>query len=524
MAGSGIARRWTAVGTHQGLSFSMVETKTYDLAVIGGGINGCGIARDAAGRGLSVVLAEKRDLASATSSASTKLIHGGLRYLESYAFGMVRDALNEREVLLRAAPHIIWPLRFVLPHHGGLRPAWFIRLGLFLYDHLGGRERLAGSRKIDLRADPAGGPLRNMFDVGFSYSDCWVDDARLVVLNAVDARARGADVRVRCEVTRARRVGGVWELSLRNMVGGQSSIVHARALVNAAGPWAADVAGHVAGLNSAGRLRHVKGSHIVVPKLFDHDSAYILQETDGRIVFAIPYEGDFTLIGTTDVDFSGDLDDVAISDDEVHYLCGTIERYFSKKVCSSDVVWSFAGVRPLYFEEGVSAQRTTRDSVIERLDDPSGAPVVNVFGGKLTSYRHLAEDVLGKLVRDFPNAGPAWTAGAPLPGGDFDVDGFDDLVCELAQCCPVLSVENCRRLVRCYGTVVMEIYTRAAKLDDLGQDFGAGLYEREVRHLVENEWARTADDIVWRRTKLGLKMDSHETERLAHWLSKTCAN
>jgi glycerol-3-phosphate dehydrogenase len=490
----------------------------YDLAIIGGGVNGCGIARDATGRGLSVLLAEKNDLASGTSSASTKLIHGGLRYLEHYEFRLVRESLKEREVLLTMAPHIIWPLRFVLPHHRALRPAFLIRLGLFLYDHLGGRKILPASRALDLTRVPAGKPLKQEFTRAFEYSDCWVDDARLVVLNAADARARGADIRVRTEVVSARRGKDHWQIELRDVISGRQETVQARALVNAAGAWVADVIASRIGVNANSSVRLVKGSHIVVRRLFEHDSAYIFQNADERIVFAIPYEQDFTLIGTTDVDFDGDPAKVQISSAEIEYLCGAVNGYFSTAIAPSEVVWSYAGVRPLYDEGDVAAQKATRDFVLE-LDAPEGAPaLLNIFGGKITTYRHLAEEALKKLTERFPKAGAPWTRGSTLPGGDMEWNGRDLLARELEQKYPWLGAATARRLARTYGTVARDILSGAARAEDLGLHFGAGLHQREVEHLVRNEWALTAEDIVWRRTKLGLRLTQAEVSRLASWL------
>ncbi|HEY9539123.1 MAG TPA: glycerol-3-phosphate dehydrogenase, partial [Kiloniellaceae bacterium] len=389
-----------------------------DLVVVGGGINGAGIARDAAGRGLSVLLCEKSDLASATSSASTKLIHGGLRYLEYYEFRLVREALIEREVLLRAAPHIIWPLRFVLPHNKGLRPAWMVRLGLFLYDHLGGRKLLPASQAIDLRRHPAGAPLAAGLRRAFVYSDCWVQDSRLVVLNAMDAAERGAEVLTRVECLSARREGAQWRVLLRDRRSGLQREVEARALVNAAGPWTAEFLEQRAGLDKVQLLRLVKGSHIVVPKLFDHAFPYIFQNPDGRIVFAIPYEDDFTLIGTTDIDFTGDPGQVAISEEETRYLCEAVNAYFRRKIAPADVVWTYSGVRPLYDDAAESAAAATRDYVVQ-LDHGDGrAPLLSVFGGKITTYRRLAEHSLAKLEGALGPRGQAWTAGAALPGGD----------------------------------------------------------------------------------------------------------
>ncbi|MFO1173139.1 MAG: glycerol-3-phosphate dehydrogenase [Hyphomicrobiaceae bacterium] len=490
----------------------------YDIAIIGGGINGCGIARDAAGRGLSVLLAEKGDLASGTSSASTKLIHGGLRYLEHYEFRLVREALAEREVLLGMAPHIAWPLRFVLPHHDKLRPAWMIRIGLFLYDHLGGRRILPASRRIDLSREPSGAPLKPAYRSGFEYSDCWVDDARLVVLNAIDAKRRGADIRVRTEVVHATRANGHWLLELEDKTTGAQQTAEARMLVNAAGPWVGEVLKAHLGVRSRGKVRLVKGSHIVVPKLFDHDRAYIFQNADRRIVFAIPYERDFTLIGTTDVDYAGDPADVAITPDEITYLCAAVSGYFNTPVEPSHVRWTYSGVRPLYDDGSSAAQEATRDFVLELDAARDEAPLLNVFGGKITTYRRLAEGALDKLKPHLRGKTSTWTAGATLPGGDFPVDGFPALLRRIRDACPGLGEETASRLARTYGTTALELLGGASSLQDLGIHFGAGLTEREVRHLVENEWARTAGDILWRRTKLGLRLDAAAASHLAQWL------
>jgi glycerol-3-phosphate dehydrogenase len=491
-----------------------------DIAIIGGGINGCGIARDAAGRGLSVLLAEKDDLASGTSSASTKLIHGGLRYLEQYEFRFVREALKEREVLLGMAPHIISPMRFVLPHHRGLRPALMIRFGLFLYDHLGGRERLPSSSMVDLRQVPAGKPLKAEFTRGFEYSDCWVDDARLVVLNAIDAAARGADIRVRTEVVSAQRQGRHWLIELRDTVSGARETVGARAIVNAAGAWASDVLTHCLGLRNSPGMRLVKGSHIVVPRLFEHDNAYIFQNADRRVVFAIPYEHDYTLIGTTDVDFSGDLSSIAASAEEIGYLCRAVNEYFTVAVSPGDVVWSYAGVRSLYDNGKTAAQETTRDFALE-LDGKVGqAPLLTVIGGKITTYRHLAEEALSKLAGTFPHATRSWTRGSVLPGGNFPAGARQELARELAAALPCFDKAAADRLARTYGTMARQIFAGVSGPEELGTHFGASLYEREVTHLVTNEWAMTAEDILWRRTKLGLRLGATERGRLTEWLAE----
>ena len=496
-----------------------VHGRVYDLVVIGGGVNGCGIARDAAGRGLSVLLAEQGDLAGATSSASTKLIHGGLRYLEYREFRLVREALAEREVLLRAAPHIIWPLRFVLPHSAGQRPWPVLRLGLFLYDHLGGRRILPGTRNLDLRRDPAGEPLREGFTRGFEYSDCWVEDARLVVLNARDAADRGAAVHTRTRCTAARREGELWRVTLRDEADGGSTEVRGRALVNAAGPWVAEVLGGVAGLNAPARVRMVKGSHIVTRRLYSHDRCYIFQNPDGRICFAIPYEDDFTLLGTTDESFQGDPAGVAISEAETDYICRAVGTYLRTPVTPADVVWSYAGVRPLYDDGASRAQEATRDYVLT-LDAPAGgAPVLSVFGGKITTYRRLAESAMARLAPFFPGLGAPWTASASLPGGDFPWDGAADLAAALRRDHPFLDPGLARRLVRLYGTRATALLGDARGPADLGRDFGAGLSEREVVWQMEQEWAREPADVLWRRTKLGLRVGPEGQAALAGFMA-----
>ncbi|MBA3519952.1 MAG: glycerol-3-phosphate dehydrogenase [Rhizobiales bacterium] len=490
----------------------------YDIAIIGGGINGCGIARDAAGRGLSLFLCEKGDLAGGTSSASTKLIHGGLRYLEHHEFRLVRESLTEREVLLRAAPHIIWPLRFVLPYHGGLRPAWLIRAGLFLYDNIGGRKLLPGARRLDLAKDAAGRPLKPEFRSAFEYSDCWVEDSRLVVLNAMDAAKRGATIRVRAELVAARRERGVWILSLRDAESGVSDEVAARTLVNAAGPWVAEVASERLGLPVAAPVRLVKGSHIIVRRLFDHDRAYIFQNSDNRIVFAIPYEGKFTLIGTTDADYRGDPGDAAISEGEVEYLCAAASEYFRAPVSVTDIVRTYAGVRPLFDDGAGDAQSATRDYVLKLEGADGEPPLLNIYGGKITTYRRLAEAALEKLAPALPQAEGPWTAAAPLPGGDFPVDGFAAEVLAVQALCPSAKPAHARRLVRAYGTLARKIVQGVRTAADWGETFGADLTAREVRYLMEHEWARNAEDVLWRRSKLGLHMDQAEADRLDAWM------
>jgi glycerol-3-phosphate dehydrogenase len=496
-----------------------VSPRTYDLAVIGGGINGCGIAREAAGRGWSVFLCEQDDLASATSSASTKLIHGGLRYLEHYEFRLVREALQEREVLWRMAPHIVRPLRFVLPHHAGLRPAWLLRLGLLVYDNLGGRSLLPGTRSVRLRSDPVGAPLRPEFTRGFEYSDCWVEDARLVVLNAMDAAARGAEIRTRTRCIQAFRDGDAWMVTFQDSRTGASEPVRARVLVNAAGPWVGAILGGTIRANEPAPIRLVQGSHIVVPKLFDHDRCYIFQIADGRIVFAIPFEGDFTLIGTTDRDYDGDPAPVGISREEIAYLCQAASAYFVKPVRPEDVVWTYSGVRPLHDDGATDAQAVTRDYVLA-LDAPAGVPaLLNVIGGKITTFRRLAGAAVDKLLPYLPHRESAWDAATRLPGGDFPVDGVDRLVGELAAAHPYLEAPHLRRLVRAYGTRAALLLEGARSNADLGRRFGADLTEREVAYLMANEWAETANDVVWRRSKLGLHMSPADIGALDAWMS-----
>ncbi len=516
-----------------------VQGDISDLFIIGGGINGCGIARDAAGRGLNVILAEKGDLAQATSSASTKLFHGGLRYLEFFEFRLVREALIERETLLRAMPHISWPLRFVLPLSPGMRfegstptsrvlgvvmpwmrgrrPAWLIRLGLFLYDHLGGRKILPGTRALDLRGRPEGAPLKDGLTRAFEYSDCWVEDARLVSLNARDAAERGATILTRTRVTSARAEDGLWRIELEDTGTGARHNRKARFLVNAGGPWVGEVLRDVAGRTGRESIRLVRGSHIVTRKLFDHDKCYFFQGSDGRIVFAIPYETDFTLIGTTDADHPDPDAPAHCTEEEQDYLCAFVSEYFKRPVTRDDIVWTYSGVRPLYDDGATSATAATRDYVL-KLDDTGGAPMLHVFGGKITTYRRLAESALAKIAPVLgPDRGP-WTAGAPLPGGDFPVDGVDGLIEGLRRDFPFLDGRTARRLFRAYGTEARAILADTTRLADLGRPFGAGLCEREVLWLMEKEFARCAEDVVWRRSKLGLRMSAEEVAALDEWM------
>ena len=489
-----------------------------DVLVVGGGINGAGIARDLAGRGLSVVLCEKDDLASHTSSSSTKLIHGGLRYLEYYEFSLVRKALAEREVLLKSAPHIMWPLRFVMPHDPGMRPVWMIRAGLFLYDHLARREVLPGSRTIDLRAHPAGAPLKPLFSKGFVYSDGWVDDARLVVLNALDAQAHGATVLTRTTCTDARRGPDGWQATLMSEDGSLRTL-SARALVNAAGPWAAQFLSDNAHAPRAKSLRLIKGSHLVVNKLFDHDHAYIFQNPDKRIIFAIPYERDFTLIGTTDVEHTGAIGQARIEDSEIDYLCEQASRYFAKAVTRADVVWSYAGVRPLLDDESGDPSAITRDYFLEL--DTSAAPLLSVWGGKITTFRKLAEEATELLKGPLQISHGAWTQGAHLPGGDLsawigpaqrpDTD-FSRFVQALLSKHPTLGAALCHRLARAYGSRVELVLGQA-----LGAEVVPGVFEAELHYLHAHEWARSADDVLWRRSKLGLHLSEADRQRVATW-------
>ncbi|MGI9421716.1 MAG: glycerol-3-phosphate dehydrogenase [Hyphomicrobiaceae bacterium] len=491
----------------------------YDIAIIGGGINGCGIARDAAGRGYSVFLAEKNDLATGTSSGSTKLIHGGLRYLEYYEFRLVRESLKEREVLWALAPHIIWPLRFVLPYTKGLRPAWLLRLGLFLYDHIGGRKRLPGTKVLDLERHSAGKPLRPGFRRAFEYSDCWVDDARLVVLNARDAADRGAVIKTRMAFKRVEQDGDGWLATVCDERTGEEEQIRARMLVNAAGPWVDNVIGQVVGRNSRSNVRLVQGSHIVVNKIFDHDRCYFFQNSDGRIFFAIPYEHDFTLIGTTDRDYEGTPDDVRISDEETDYLLAATGEYFKKQVTRDDIVWSYSAVRPLFDDGASKAQEATRDYVLKVEGETDDPKLLNIFGGKITTYRRLAEAVLDKIDHEFSRTTTSWSETDPLPGGDFPVDGFDVEVNRLSVAYPFLDQRTAYRLTRTYGTRAHGLLGSATQWEDLGEAFSGGLTEREVAYLQANEWAEEADDILWRRSKLGLQFSPADKDKLIDWLA-----
>ncbi len=491
----------------------------FDIFVIGGGINGCGIARDAAGRGYKVALAEMNDFASGTSSAATKLIHGGLRYLEHYEFRLVRESLMEREVLWAMAPHIIWPMRFVLPFHkGGIRPAWLIRLGLFLYDHIGGRKLLPATKTLDMRRDPAAKPLKALFTKAFEYSDGWVDDARMVVLNARDAADRGALIMSRSRVTSAHREGGLWHIDVEDRATGAIRSFTSRMLVNAAGPWVDVVLSGVFGNNKAHNVRLVQGSHIIVRKKFDDPRAYFFQNPDGRIIFAIPYETDFTLIGTTDQDYTGDPHEVRISDAETDYLCKAASEYFKEPVQTTDIVWTYSGVRPLFDDGASKAQEATRDYVLKVEGDAKTAPLLNIFGGKLTTYRRLGEHAMEKIIEVIGAKGAPWTAGSFLPGGDFPAKGYEAQVSALKSRYAFLEDRHARRLVRLYGSLAAHLLGEAKTVADLGRHFGADLYEVEVVWLMNKEWARYAEDVLWRRTKLGLKVGPAEVAGLEEFM------
>ncbi|MDB5822364.1 MAG: glycerol-3-phosphate dehydrogenase [Herminiimonas sp.] len=495
-----------------------------DLFIVGGGINGAGIARDAAGRGLSVALCEQSDFAGATSSASTKLIHGGLRYLEYYEFRLVAEALAEREVLLGIAPHIARPLRFVMPHAKGLRPAWMIRLGLFLYDHLGGRTTLPKSQGIRLIGTPWGAGLKPEFRKGFLYSDAWVDDARLVVLNLRSAQAHGAVILPRTRFLDAKRENGAWSIRLEDSATGEHRHVRSRMLVNAAGPWVSQVAGTLDASTTTSKVRLVKGSHIVVPKLFEGEHAYILQDAGKRIIFMIPYEQDFTLIGTTDVVVDAIGTGAAISKDEIDYLCESVSRYTRQAVTPEMVVWSYSGVRPLYDNGIDDPSAVTRDYTLVLDDAGQNIPQLSIFGGKITTYRKLAEAALDKLQPWLNAKRGEWTAGEALPGGDLGGEGLAGLLAGLAKRYPQLPAELMKSVARRHGTLAFTLLGQGVTLADLGRDFGGGLYEREVRYLVAHEWASSADDVLWRRTKAGLHMSEAQRREFAEFMTREIRN
>jgi glycerol-3-phosphate dehydrogenase len=517
---------------------------TIDLFIIGGGINGCGIARDAVGRGLSVELAEMNDLASATSSASTKLFHGGLRYLEYGEIRLVREALKEREALLKAMPHISWPMRFILPYHKdmrfesdtpaskllgfvmpwmkGRRPAWMIRFGLFLYDNLGGRKILKGTTSLNLRGTVEGAPLDDRFEKAFEYSDCWIEDSRLVVLNARDAEARGAKISTRTKVMSAEVIDGIWNVTVKPQ-DADARVVRARLLVNAGGPWVGDVIRNTVRVNTSEGVRLVRGSHIVVPKLYDHDKCYFFQGEDGRIIFAIPYETDFTLIGTTDAEHTNLSEEPECTPEEQDYLISFASNYLKADISRDDIVWTYSGVRPLYDDGASSATAATREYVL-KVNETAGAPLLNIFGGKITTYRRLAESALEKIVPFFPKANDPWTAGVALPGGDFPVDGVAVLTENLQTKYPFLSPRWAKRLVKGYGTQAFDVLGDATSKEDLGVDWGATLTAVEVTWLMKNEYAQTVEDIVWRRSKLGLRMTVEEIEKLGRWMASAATN
>ncbi|WP_428035258.1 glycerol-3-phosphate dehydrogenase [Amphritea sp.] len=489
----------------------------YDLLVIGGGINGAGIAADAAGRGLSVVLCEMSDLGSATSSNSSKLIHGGLRYLEYYEFRLVREALAEREVLLKNAPHIIWPLRFRLPHRPHLRPAWMIRAGLFLYDNLAKRATLPASKSLKFGAESV---LKPAMTRGFEYSDGWVDDARLVVLNALAAQDKEATIKTRTRCISARRTDQLWNITLLDTLTGNTEVLKSRSIVNAAGPWVSSLFKDAMGSEPPRQVRLVKGSHIIVPRIHDEPEAYILQNEDGRIVFVIPYEDRFSLIGTTDQEYVGDPARVAIDQGEIDYLIEVTNQHFRRQINAADVVRTYSGVRPLLDDNAGSAQAVTRDYTFE-VDAPGNqAPLISIFGGKITTYRKLSEAAVDKLCEHFPDSKPKWTADARLPGGDFESQPA--LQEELARRYPWLPNQLITRYVRTYGTLCYRLLKDMSSLSEMGTDFGAGLYEAEVRYLVDHEWAITVEDILWRRTKRGLYMTESDTDRLTAYINHHC--
>ena len=516
-----------------------MPNRIYDLFVIGGGVNGCGIARDAAGRGASVCLAEMGDIGGATSASSTKLIHGGLRYLEYLEFRLVRHSLLEREILLAAMPHISWPMRFVLPIHAGMRfesvtpvsrllkrfmpwlgnrrPPWIIRFGLFLYDHMGNRKILPGTRRICLNGSEEGLVLNSRFQKAYEYSDCWIEDNRLVVLNARDAENLGARIMVRTKVVSLERTDEYWEVAVMDLASGKKFSICAKVLVNAAGPWAGKLFADLAEISWSENLRLVRGSHIVTRKLYDHDKCYLFQGADARVVFMIPFESDFTLIGTTDVEHGSPDDIPECSLDERRYLIDFVNDYLKNPVTDDDVIWTYSGVRPLYDDGKTSATAATRDYVIAE-DIGGGAPLISIFGGKITTFRCLAEDVMKKVGKHLPDMGDSWTRDAALPGGDFPVDGIGYVIDGLRVEYPFLTLSWARRLCRAYGTEARHVLGSAKSKEDLGRDFGASLTERELRWLVEREFVRSAEDVLWRRSKLGLKLDDGQIEDVREWI------
>ena len=493
--------------------------KIYDVFVAGGGINGLGVARDAAGRGYSVCLCEMNDFASGTSSNSTKLIHGGLRYLEHYKFRLVQESLKEREVLLKMAPHIIWPMRFVLPHSKGMRPAWLLRLGLALYDHLGFRKILPGTSSVNLNNGVLESTLKSKYKFGYEYSDCWVDDSRLVILNAVDAAKNGAKLQNYTKVTKVTKSDGIWLITTTDSIDNTQNTIKAKSFINASGPWVDDVLQESFSNKNTKNVRLVRGSHIVVNKLYDHDKSFICQNDDGRIFFMIPYEDKFTLIGTTDIDHSRSASEVEISEEEKQYICDSANTYLNSEIKLSDIVWSYSGVRPLYDDGASKAQEATRDYVI-KAEEHDSSLMINIFGGKITTYRRLSEAILKHIETFLGQRGNPWTDNSSLPGGDFDVDGLFDLNNKIQEKYPFLNEEIVKRLVRSYGTVSFDIFASAKNIESLGESFGSGLYEKEVVYLVQNEWARTSEDILFRRSKLGLSLTKNEKQKLDQFLEK----
>jgi glycerol-3-phosphate dehydrogenase len=516
------------------------SNKPYDMFVIGGGINGCGIARDAAGRGLSVALAEMNDLASATSSASTKLFHGGLRYLEYFEIRLVHEALLERENLLVAMPHISWPMRFVLPYHPdmrfesetptskllstimpwrkGQRPGWLLRLGLFMYDNMGGRKILPATKTLKLDRVKEGTPLKPKYKTAYEYSDCWVEDSRLVVLNARDAQSRGANIMTRTKVISATSSDGIWTVTTEDQNSGETRAFQAKMLINASGPWAENIIHNVADMRTNEGVRLVRGSHIVTKKLYDHDKAYFFQGEDGRIIFAIPYEEDYTLIGTTDEDH----EDLSVTPEctpkEQDYLCKFASNYFEKPVTRDDIVWTYSGVRPLYDDHASSSTAATREYVL-KLNESADAPALNIFGGKITTYRRLAESAIAKCAHFFPHLKEEWTKRVPLPGGDFPHDGRDQLIEKLLANSPFLDEKTARRLVKAYGTDVFHIFENVADEADAGEAFGHGIYGCELDWAVDREWVQTAEDYLWRRTKMGLRTTAEEVQKIENYIA-----
>lgn len=499
----------------------MTEPNIVDLLIIGGGINGAGVARDAAGRGLSVMLCEKSDLAQGTSSRSGKLVHGGLRYLEYYEFRLVRESLIEREVLMRSACHIIWPMRFVLPHSPNDRPAWLIRIGLFLYDHLGGRKLIPGTRTLNLRKDPEGAPILDQYQKGFEYSDCWVDDSRLVITAALDAAEKGAKIHTRTECIKATREDGAWSVVLKDLDAGTERTVRARALVNAAGPWVNDIVERVAGSKSSRAVRLVKGSHIIVPKFWSGTQAYLVQNHDKRVIFINPYEGDKALIGTTDIPYDGKPEDVNVDEQEIEYLLSAVNRYFKEKLRRQDVIQKFSGVRPLFDDGKGNPSAVTRDYVFD-LDETDGVPLLHIFGGKITTFRKLSEHAIGRISQYFPKLGSEWTKNAYLPGGDIENSDFTQFMEKLRSQYPWMSRSLIANYARRYGSRTELIIGNATSVSDLGRHFGADLYEAEALYLIANEWAKSAEDILVRRSKYGLCLRTDQKEAFDVWFNEKC--